>query len=68
MHAKPAVLEGFRGHCPARSTVNEKRQSLNPTQAHQNMGAKQNALGTHAPQMENTKVNAEQNSSYHEKQ
>jgi len=32
------------------------------------MGAKQNALGTHAPQIENTKVNAEQNSSYHEEQ
>ena len=63
-----ALMSDFRRHYPARSTMNQERELFHPANAHENVGAKQDAPRTHAPQIENTKVNAEQNSSCHKEQ
>jgi hypothetical protein len=48
--------------------MDQERKLLHPANAHENVGAKQEALRTHAPQIENAEVNAEQNSSCHKEQ
>ncbi len=67
---RPAAALGseFGRHHATRSAVNEKRQLLHAAYAHQNVSAKQKALGTNAPQIENAQVDAQQNSSCHQEQ
>ena len=48
--------------------MNQECKLLYRTHAHEDVGAKQDALRTHAPQIENAKVNAEQNSPCHKEQ